>query len=63
MKWKNKTITEVEVLSKTGNICRIYAGKPFKVTKEGKRIASKTNEDGSLEFRTVKGGTYKLVQQ
>ena len=63
MKWKNKFITEVEVLSVAGNTCRINAGKQFKVIKDGKRVAAKTNPDGSLEFATVKGGTYKLIKQ
>jgi len=62
IKWKDKTISEVEILSKAGNICRIDAGGNFKVLKEGRRIASKTNKDGSIEFDTIKGGYYKLIR-
>ncbi len=60
MKWNNKTITGLEVLSKTGNICRIDAGGNFKVTKDGKSVDVKTHQDGSIEFKTVRGGLYKF---
>ena len=62
MQWENKTITEVEVLSKAGKTCRIYAGEKFTVSKAGKKVASKTYDDGSIEFKTIKGGSYKLIQ-
>lgn len=63
MKWEDKTITQVDVLSKAGNVCRIDAGGECKVTKDGKRVSSKTNADGSIEFKTEKGGFYKLVRR
>jgi len=62
-KWKNKTISEVEILSKAGEICRIDNGKNFKVTFNGKKADSKINNEGLLEFKTVKGGLYKLIQK
>lgn len=61
MKWKKKTITELSVLSKAGNICRIDNGKNFRITRDGKKIASKINKDGAIEFNTTKGGIYKLL--
>jgi alpha-L-fucosidase 2 len=63
MKWKNKTITEVEILSKAGNSCRIDDGNNFKIIMNGKKIASKTNMDGSIEFKTTTGGLYKLLRK
>jgi len=63
MKWQHKSITEVNILSKAGNICRIGAGSNFRITSHGKTIASKTNKDGSIEFQTVKGGLYKLIRK
>ncbi len=60
MKWQNQAITEVEILSKAGKSCRIDDGSQYQVTKDGKRIATKTNIDGSIEFETIKGGFYKL---
>lgn len=63
MTWKEKSITEMEILSKAGEICRIDDGGNFKVTKDGKKLVVKTNKDGSIEFKTIKGGVYKLVQK
>jgi alpha-L-fucosidase 2 len=60
-KWKNKTISEVEILSKADEICRIIDGSNFKVTFNGKKADYKINNDGSLEFKTIKGGLYKLI--
>jgi len=62
-KWKNKTITEVEIISKAGEICRINNGINFKVTFKGKKADYKLNKDGSLEFKTIKGGLYILIQK
>ncbi len=62
MKWKDQSITEVEILSKAGEICRIDAGGKFKVMKDGESIESKTYQDGSFEFKTIKGGVYKLAK-
>ena len=60
-KWKNKAISEVEILSKAGEICRIDNGSNFKVTSNGKKLDSKMNKDGSIEFKTIKGGLYRLT--
>lgn len=51
MKWKNNNITEVKILSKAGKICRIDVGGKIKLTKNGKKIAAKTYDDGSVEFK------------
>lgn len=63
MKWADKEITELEVISKAGNLCRIDAGGKFKVTKDGKKVSVKTNADGSFEFKTEKGAVYSLVRK
>jgi len=62
MAWKDKKITTVEILSRAGQPCRINAGNGYKVTREGKEIAVKTDEDGSIEFDTSKGSTYLLTK-
>ena len=62
MKWKDKMITDLEILSKTGNICIVNPKGKFKVTLDGKNVDSKTNKDGSIEFKTTKGTNYKLIQ-
>jgi hypothetical protein len=53
----------VKVLSKSGNVCRFDAKGKCKITKDGKTVASKTNTDGSIEFKTVKGGVYNIVRK
>lgn len=63
LKWKDKTITELEILSKAGEICRIDDGANFKITKNGKKVASKTNKDGSVEFQTTAGCKYLLTNK
>jgi alpha-L-fucosidase 2 len=62
MAWKDKQITTVEITSIAGKPCRINAGDGYKVTQGGKTIASKTNDDGSIEFDTVAGSSYLLAK-
>ena len=62
MKWKDKKITDLEILSKTGNICIVNPKGKFKVILDGRDVDSKTNKDGSIEFKTTKGTTYNLIQ-
>ncbi len=61
MKWNEKEITEVEIVSKYGNTCRIDAGGRVRVKKDGKSVRLKSYEDGSVAFSTIKGGVYTLV--
>ncbi|WP_340112574.1 glycoside hydrolase family 95 protein [Maribellus mangrovi] len=63
MSWKDKSITELEIISKAGTICRINNGVNLKVTKDGEKVKIKTNKDGSVEFKTVKGEVYQLTQK
>ncbi len=62
-KWENSRVFELQVLSKAGEVCRIDDGKDFKVTQDGTKVASKENEDGSIEFETIKGGLYLLTRK
>ena len=62
MKWKNKTITELDILSKAGAICRIETGVNMTVRSNGKKVNIETLADGSIEFQTTKGSRYKLVK-
>ena len=63
LKWSDHTVREVEILSKAGKVCRINAAGRFGVTEDGKKINSKTSDDGSIEFKTVRGGVYKIVRR
>jgi alpha-L-fucosidase 2 len=59
--WKGKTLTEVEVLSKTGNICRIKAGNLNTVSNNGKKVKVTKYPDGSIGFGTKPGDSYKIT--
>ena len=61
MKWKEGKITNVEVLSKQGQICRIKPGLKAKVKSDGRNIRYKELSDGSIEFVTKKGGRYLIA--
>jgi len=61
IKWQDKTISENEILSKSGKIYRINRSGISKITT--KRIASKTNANRSIEFKTIKEGLYKLIRK
>jgi len=63
LKWKEKDISEVEILSKYGNPCRIYAGGKVRVKTDGKSVRLKSYDDGSFSFNTIKGGVYVLTKQ
>ncbi|MCA9486013.1 MAG: glycoside hydrolase family 95 protein, partial [Nanoarchaeota archaeon] len=63
IQWENRAITEVEILSKSGKVCRVNPGKKCTVTMDGKRIPAKAHEDGSIEFQTMEGRIYKLSTQ
>lgn len=58
--WKEKKLTRVEILSKSGLPCRITPGGSAKVISEGKTIKVKKHKDGSIEFETAKGSKYLM---
>jgi alpha-L-fucosidase 2 len=60
MKWQNGIITEVDVLSKAGQKCRINPGVHVQVKSGGKKVDFLKHDDGSIEFTTSKGGKYTL---
>ena len=61
MKWKDKAITTVGILSKEGKTFTMLAKGKIKVTSGGKKVKTKTKEDGSIYFETNKGKTYQLI--
>jgi alpha-L-fucosidase 2 len=63
MQWENQKVTQVEVLSKFGHLCRINAGGKLRVKKDGKSIRVNSHEDGSISFDTEKEGVYTLIKR
>jgi len=60
IKWKDKTITQVNILSTAGKICRINAGVNMAITSNGRKISYKSLENGTIEFETEIGSLYQL---
>ena len=60
--WKNKLITEAEVMSKAGQFCRIHAGALNNVTNNGRKVQITKYPDGSIGFPTKAGNNYKLAK-
>ncbi len=59
--WKNSSVDTVNILSISGNPCRIKTGKEIQVLLAGKEIQSAKHEDGSIEFFTEKGNRYTVI--
>ena len=58
--WKNKTVTQLKILSKAGEICRLEFKAGLKISSNGKKISFKKLPDGNVEFKTVKGAAYLI---
>ena len=58
MKWMQKKITSLEILSKQAGICRIQLNNKMKVYYNGKRVKTTTTADGGIEFMTMKNANY-----
>ncbi len=56
--WKNKMITQLKILSKAGEVCRIEWKPGMKISNNGKKISFKKLPDGNVEFKTAKGAVY-----
>jgi alpha-L-fucosidase 2 len=62
MQWTDGQITQVEVLSKKGQSCRIDPKTKVTITADDKPVKYKTLKDGSIEFKTQAGRTYTLIR-
>ena len=58
--WKNKMITQLKILSKAGEVCRIEFKPGIKISSNGKKISFKKLPDGNIEFKTEKGAVYLI---
>jgi alpha-L-fucosidase 2 len=60
MQWKNRKLTTAEILSLSGNPCKIRAAIPLTVTCEEKKVKIKNTSDGCILFNTINGARYEL---
>ena len=61
MRWKSNRLTEAEIVSTNGSLCRLLVKNPIKIFNEGKEIQFKKTTEGIIEFKTEKGAAYKIV--
>ncbi len=59
--WKNKMVTQLKILSKAGEVCRIEFKPGMKISSNGKKIAFNKLTNGLIEFNTVKGAVYLVI--
>jgi len=62
VEWNDGKIVSVEILSRKGQTCRINPKEIVKVTNRGKRVSTKKEKDGTIEFSTKAGERYKLTR-
>ena len=58
--WTDGKVKSIKVLSKAGCVCRLKAGWPAKVSRDGTTVASTIHTDGTVEFQTIKGESYTV---
>lgn len=58
--WKNKTVTQLKILSRAGAFCRIEFKPGMKISSNGKKVGFKKLPDNKIEFATTKGAVYLI---
>ena len=58
--WKNKMITQLKILSKAGELCRIELKQDMKISSNGKNVSFKKLPDSIIEFKTEKDAVYLI---
>jgi alpha-L-fucosidase 2 len=60
MDWADGKLSQAVIRSEKGKLCRLRSAVPLTVMQGGKKVATKTVEDGLIEFATEKGKEYLL---
>ena len=58
--WEKKTVTQLNILSKAGEVCRIEYKPGLKISSNGKNIKFKKLLNGLVEFQTITGMVYQV---
>ena len=58
--WKNKTVTQLKILSKAGEVCRIELKPGLKIMSNEKKVKFIKLPNGKVEFQTMKGIVYQV---
>jgi alpha-L-fucosidase 2 len=58
--WKNKTVTQLSILSKAGEICTLEYKPGLTIRQNGKTVKFKQLPNALIEFQTLTGGLYQV---
>jgi alpha-L-fucosidase 2 len=58
--WKNKTVSQLNILSKAGENCRIEFKPGMKISSNGSNVTFKKLPGNKIEFATTKGAVYRV---
>lgn len=58
--WKNKTVTQLKIVSKAGEECKIEVKPGMKISTNGKTVPFKKLPGGLVAFKTIKGQQYTI---
>jgi alpha-L-fucosidase 2 len=58
--WKSKKVTQLKILSKAGEVCRLEYVPAMKIMSNGKPIKYSKLPNGTIEFKTQKGFSYDV---
>jgi alpha-L-fucosidase 2 len=60
LEWKDGQLSKAVIRSENGNMCRLRSAGPLTVMQGRRKVATKTIEDGLIEFSTKKGTEYRV---
>jgi alpha-L-fucosidase 2 len=61
LKWKDTNLTEAQIKSKNGGVCKLSTKNGVMIFNKGIELKPAKNADNRLEFNTQKGEVYKVV--
>ena len=63
MRWKNKALSDVTILSQVSQTCRLRTKTPVKIVSDGKDVAVQQPEEGLYVFKVAAGKKYQVTHQ
>jgi alpha-L-fucosidase 2 len=63
MRWKNKALSDVTILSQLTQTCRLRTKTAVKIVSDGKEVAVQQPEEGLYVFKVTAGKKYQLMGQ
>jgi alpha-L-fucosidase 2 len=63
MRWNNKVLTDVTILSQLSQTCRLRTKTPVKIVSDGKDVAVQQPEEGLYVFKVTAGKKYQVTGQ